>query len=98
MHAAGAGTVLFVIPPTPTLPAIGDIAPMLDRRRIEAYRQVLAGAPAALHRTASPSPTWPRGTTAQGDPPSRADGLHWTLDGAVEVAEEFLVPAISRAA
>ena len=30
MHAAGAGTVLFVIPPTPALPAIGDIAPMLD--------------------------------------------------------------------
>ena len=97
MHAAGAATVLFVIPPTPALPAIGDIAPMLDRRRIAAYRNVLRELPrrfpdgVAIADMAS----W---YDAQGDPPSRADGLHWTLDAAVEVAEEFLVPAISRAA
>ncbi len=45
MHAAGAGTVLFVVPPTPDVPAVGKIAPMLDPARIEAYRQVLRALP-----------------------------------------------------
>ena len=96
MHAAGAGTVLFVIPPTPALPATGAIAPMLDPHRIDAYRHVLRQLPNRLTDgiAIADLATW---LEAQRDPPDRADGLHWTLDGAVEVATEFLVPEISRA-
>jgi hypothetical protein len=96
MHAAGAGTVLFVIPPTPDLPAVGNIAPMLDPVRIEAYRQVLRALPLSFTDGigVADMASW---NVAHGDPPARPDGLHWTLDSAVEVAEDFLVPEILAA-
>ena len=94
MHLAGAGTVLFVVPPTPAVPAVGSIAPTLDRQRIESYRQVLRALPLSFTDgiAVADMAGW---LAAHPDPPARADGLHWTLDGAVEVADDFLVPAIS---
>ena len=96
MHLAGAGTVLFVVPPTPAVPAVGSIAPMLDPQRIEGYRQVLRALPLSFTDgiAVADMAGW---LAAHPDPPARADGLHWTLDGAVEVAADFLVPAISQA-
>ena len=96
MHAAGAGTVLFVIPPTPDLPAVGNIAPMLDPDRIEAYRQVLRALPLSFTDgiAVADLAAW---YAAHPRPPERADGLHWTLDGAVEVADDYLVPEILAA-
>jgi peptidoglycan/LPS O-acetylase OafA/YrhL len=93
MHAAGAGTVLFVIPPTPDMPAVGSIAPLLDVDRIEAYRRVLRALPLSFTEgiAVADLATW---YAAQAEPPRRTDGVHLSLDGAVEVADAFLVPAI----
>ncbi len=93
MHMAGAGTVLFVIPPTPAVPAVGNIAAMLDPDRIEGYRRVLRALPLSFTEgiAVADMATWLAGHR---DPPTRSDGLHWTLDAAVEVADSFLVPAI----
>ncbi len=93
MHTSGAGTVLFVIPPTPAVPAVGNIAAMLDPERIEGYRRVLRALPLSFTEgiAVADLAAW---LEAHPDPPARADGLHWTLDAAVEVAEDFLIPAI----
>jgi hypothetical protein len=93
IHLAGADSVLFVIPPTPALPAIGDIAAMLDPARIDGYRQVLRALPLSFSEgvAVADMAAW---LEAHPDPPARADGLHWTPDAAVEVAETYLVPAI----
>jgi peptidoglycan/LPS O-acetylase OafA/YrhL len=93
MHRAGAGTVLFVIPPTPAVPAIGNIAAMLEPERIEGYRRVLRALPLSFTEgiAVADMASW---LADLPDPPARADGLHWTLDAAVEVADTFLVPAI----
>jgi peptidoglycan/LPS O-acetylase OafA/YrhL len=93
MHMAGAGTVLFVIPPTPEVPAVGNIAPMLDPERIDGYRRVLRALPLSFTEgiAVADMATW---LADHSDPPVRADGLHWTLDAAVEVANDFLAPAI----
>jgi hypothetical protein len=93
MHTAGARTVLFVIPPTPDVPAVGNIAPMLDPERIDSYRRVLRALPLSFTEgiAVADMATW---LAAHPDPPARADGLHWALDAAVEVADSFLVPAI----
>jgi hypothetical protein len=84
MHTAGAGTVLFVIPPTPAVPAVGNIAAMLDSERIEGYRRVLRALPLSFTEgiAVADLATW---LEDHPDPPARADGLHWTLDAAVEV-------------
>jgi peptidoglycan/LPS O-acetylase OafA/YrhL len=97
MQAAGAGTVLFVVPPTPDVPAIGRIAPMLDGERIEAYRRVVRALPLSFTDgiAVADMASW---YAAQHDPPARTDGVHFSLDGAVEVAEAFLVPEILEAA
>jgi len=95
--AAGAGIVMWVVPPTPNLPAYGDLAPMLEPDRIEAYRRVVRALPVSFpgQVVVADLATW---LDEQSDPPDRRDGLHWTLDGAVEVTEEFLVPQIFAAA
>jgi len=94
---AGAGTVVWVIPPAPALPATGDLAPMLDPDRIDAYRRVVRALPVSFpgRVVVADMASW---TEGEADPPERFDGLHWTLDGAVQVADEFLVPAVLASA
>jgi peptidoglycan/LPS O-acetylase OafA/YrhL len=91
--AAGATRVIWVVPPTPSLPPVGDLAPMLEDDRIAAYRRVLRALPLSFpgQVVTIDLAAW---LAAQPDPPERYDGLHWTLDGAVRVTEEFLVPEI----
>ena len=97
MHAAGAGNVLFVVPPTPDVPAVGKIAALLDPARIEAYRQVLRALPLSFTDgiAVADMAGW---YDTQEDPPARPDGLHWELDSAVRVADEYLVPELLAAA
>lgn len=94
---AGAGRVVWVIAPTPALPAVGDLAPMLEPDRIEAYRRVVRALPLSFPGLVSVADmaAW---MEAHDDPPRRFDGLHWTLDAAVRVADEFLVPTVLGAA
>jgi peptidoglycan/LPS O-acetylase OafA/YrhL len=93
---AGATRVIWVIPPKADLPAVGDLAPMLDDDRIESYRRVLRALPLSFpgQVVTIDLAGW---LAAEPDPPERYDGLHWTLDGAVRVTEEFLVPEIVAA-
>jgi peptidoglycan/LPS O-acetylase OafA/YrhL len=97
MHAAGAGTVLFVIPPTPDVPAVGNIAPMLDTDRIDAYRRVVRALPLSFTDgiAVADLASW---YDAQPHPPKRTDGVHFSLDGAVQVADQFLVEEILNGA
>jgi peptidoglycan/LPS O-acetylase OafA/YrhL len=94
--AAGAGRVVWVIPPKPALPPVGDLAPMLEDDRIDAYRRVVRALPLSFpgQVVVADLAGW---LAAQDDPPERHDGLHWSLDGSVRVAEEFLVPTIFAA-
>ena len=95
--AAGAGHVLWVVPPVPDLPAIGDLAPMLDRRASRPTTGCCGPC-----RSAFPDgvgvvdmAAWMLG---QDDAPDRPDGLHFSLDGAVDVADRLLMPAAEAAA
>lgn len=94
---AGAGTVIWVIPPTPALPPIGELAPMLDADRIDAYRRVVRALPVSFpdRVVVADMASW---IDRAAEPPERFDGLHWTLDGAVQIADEFLAPAVVSAA
>jgi hypothetical protein len=93
---AGATRVIWVIPPKADLPAVGRLAPMLEDDRIEAYRRVLRALPLSFpgQVVTIDLAGW---LAAEPHPPERYDGLHWTLDGAVRVTEEFLVPEIVAA-
>ena len=95
--AAGVGHVLWVIPPVPDLPAIGDLAPMLDPARIEAYDRVVRALPLSFPGRVGvvDMAAWMLG---QHDAPDRPDGLHFSLDGAVDVADRLLMPAAVAAA
>ena len=90
---SGADRVVWVIPPKPSLPPVGDLAPMLDDDRIEAYRRVVRALPLSFPGDVAVADldAW---LGAQPDPPERYDGLHWTLDAAVQVTDEFLVPEV----
>ena len=94
---AGAGHVLWVVPPVPHLPAVGDVAPMLDPARIDAYARVVRALPLSFPGRVSvvDMAAWMDG---QHDPPDRPDGLHFSLDGAVEVADRLLMPALAASA
>jgi hypothetical protein len=76
---SGADRVVWVVPPKPSLPPVGDLAPMLDDDRIEAYRRVVRALPLSFPGDVSVADlaAW---LAAQPDPPERYDGLHWTLD------------------
>ena len=95
--SAGAGHVLWVVPPVPDLPAIGDLAPMLDPARIEAYDRVVRTLPLSFPGRVGivDMAAW---MLAQHDAPDRPDGLHFSLDGAVAVADRLLMPAAVAAA
>jgi hypothetical protein len=63
---------------------------MLDPARVDAYRQVLRALPLSSPAVeVADLAAWMEATP---DPPDRADGLHLTLDGAVEVTTDFLLP------
>ncbi len=96
MLDAGAGVVIWVIPPIPALPAVGDLAPMLEPDRIDAYRRVIRALPLSFpgQVVVADMAAWIDG---QDRVPERFDGLHWTLDGSVRVTDEFLAPAIFAA-
>jgi len=93
MLEAGAGVVIWVIPPTPSLPAIGALAPLLDPDRIDAYRRVVRALQLSFpgQVVVADMASWLDGLD---DPPERFDGLHWTLDGSVRVTDEFLAPLV----
>ena len=96
MLDAGAGVVIWVIPPTSALPAVGDLAPMLESDRIDAYRRVIRALPLSFpgYVVVADMASWIDG---QDRVPERFDGLHWTLDGSVRVTDEFLAPTIFAA-
>ena len=79
------------------LPAIGDLAPMLDPARIAAYDRVVRTLPVSFPGRVGvvDMAAWMLG---QHDAPDRPDGLHFSLDGAVDVADRLLMPAAVAAA
>lgn len=93
---AGAGDVMWVMPPIPRFYAAGEAAWSVDPARFAAYRGVLDRLAAWSDRvTVADVPGWIAST---GDEPDTDDGLHWTLDGAIDVTEQFLAPLIREVA
>ncbi len=93
---AGAGDVVWVMPPIPRFYAVGEGAWAVDPERFAAYRRVLDRLAAWSDRAAvADVPAW---IDERGERPDTDDGLHWTLDGAIDVTEEFLGPLIREVA
>lgn len=89
---AGAGEVIWVVPPIPQYYAVGENAWSVDPARFAAYRAVLDRlAEWSDHVTVADVLAWIDGAD---DRPDTDDGLHWSLDGAVQVTDEFLAPVI----
>jgi len=89
---AGAGMVLWLLPPVPLFPHEGSWALTLDPERQQAYRDVVVGLADRFSRVAvGDLATW---IVDVDDPPARDDGLHLSPAGADETTERYLVPLL----
>lgn len=95
--AAGATDVLWVVPPVPEVEFGVEQQHLRDPARYARYAEALEDV-AARHPGQVAVIDLAGWVAAQPVPVDRPDGLHWSKDGATEIADGFLGPVLVAAA